>query len=240
MLSIDLHSHSLFSSCGLHTCIEMLNHAKKLGMTALAITDHGLTLGGRLNSNFYERLNDPVPGIRLLKGVECNLLDEPGAVDCPKQFLAHMDIVLLGIHHNIQRGLGKAKYTEMLLRAIEENPFLDILAHLNVAHYEVDFESVVRAAMDRGILIEINNSKCLPGRSSLENTESLILTCKKLNCSVVVSSDAHAINEIGQDRMIRPILEELDFPQELILNRNPESVDDFIESRRKHKQIVMI
>ena len=239
MLSIDLHSHSLFSSCGLHTCVEMLNHAKKLGMTALAITDHGLSLGGRLNSNFFERLNDPVPGIRLLKGVECNLLEEPGAIDCPKQFLPYMDIVLLGIHHNIQKGLGKAVYTEMLLRAIEENPFLDVLAHLNVAHYDVDFESVVRAAMDHGILIEINNSKCLPRRSSPEAIQQLILTCKKLMCPVIVSSDAHALNEIGQDRMIRPILKDLDFPQELILNRDPESVYAFIESRRKHKQMTI-
>ena len=239
MLSIDLHSHSLFSSCGLHTCIEMLNHAKKLGMAALAITDHGLSLGGRLNSNFYERLKDPVPGIRLLKGVECNLLEEQGDIDCPKQFLPYMDIVLLGIHHNIQKGLGKAVYTEMLLRAIEENPFLDVLAHLNVAHYDVDFESIVRAAMDRGILIELNNSKCLPRRSSPEVIQQLILTCKKLMCSVIVSSDAHALNEIGQDGMIWPILEDLDFPQELILNRDPESVYAFIESRRKHKQITV-
>jgi len=239
MLSIDLHSHSLFSSCGLHTCVEMLNHAKKLGMTDLAITDHGLSLGGRLNSNFFERLDDPVPGIRLLKGVECNLLEEPGAIDCPKQFLPYMDIVLLGIHHNTQKGLGKAVYTEMLLRAIEENPFLDVLAHLNVAHYDVDFESVVQAAMARGMVIEINNSKCLPRRSSPEATQQLILTCKKLMCPVIVSSDAHALNEIGQDHMIRPILKDLDFPQELILNCNPESVYAFIESRRKNKQITM-
>ncbi|HIJ55076.1 MAG TPA: PHP domain-containing protein [Deltaproteobacteria bacterium] len=239
MLSIDLHSHSLFSSCGLHTCVEMLNHAKKLGMTALAITDHGLTLDGRLNSSFFERLNDPVPGIRLLKGVECNLLEEPGAIDCPKQFLPYMDIVLLGIHHNIQRGLGKAVYTEMLLQAIEENSFLDVLAHLNVAHYDVDFESVARAAMARGMVIEINNSKCLPRKSSPEAIQQLILTCKKLLCPVIISSDAHALNEIGQDRMIRPILEDLDFPQELILNREPEPVYAFIETRRKNKQITI-
>jgi hypothetical protein len=56
-------------------------------------------------------------------------------------------------------------------------------------------------------------------------------------CSVIVSSDAHALNEIGQDCMIRPILEDLDFPQELILNRDPELVYSFIESRRKNKQI---
>ena len=150
-----------------------------------------------------------------------------------------MDIVLLGIHHNIQKGPGKAKYTEMLLRAIEENPYIDVLAHLNVVHYDVDFDAVIRSAMDHGILIEINNSKCLPRRSSPEAIRQLILTCEKLMCPVIVSSDAHAINEIGQDHMIRPILEDMDFPQELILNRNPESMYDFIESRRKYKQVAV-
>ena len=206
-------------------------------MEALAITDHGLALGGRLNSNFYERLNDPVPGIRLVKGIECNLLEAPGATDCPKKFLPYMDIVLLGIHHNIPKDFGKAKYTEMLLLAIEENPYIDVLSHLNVAHYAVDFEPVVRSALDHGMLIEINNSKCLPGRSSPEITRQLILTCKKRLCPVVVSSDAHALNEIGQDRMIRPILEDLDFPEDLILNRNPDRVYAFIEDRRTHKQL---
>ena len=239
MLSVDLHSHSLFSTCGLHTCVEMLVHAKKRGMAALAITDHGLALGGRLNSNFYERLVDPVPGIRLIKGVECNLLEAQGTTDCPKQFLPYMDIVLLGIHHNIPRGFGKTKYTEMLLQAIEENPFIDVLAHLNVAHYDVDFESVVRTALDHGMLIEINNSKCLPGRSSPETTRQLILTCKKQQCPVIVSSDAHALNEIGRDHLIRPILDDLDFPEELILNRDPDPVYAFIENRRMLKQLTI-
>jgi len=240
MLSIDLHSHSLFSNCGIHTCIEMLKHANNQGMTALAITDHGLTLGGRLNNNFYERLVDPIPGIRLLKGIECNLLETPGAIDCPKQYLPYMDIVLLGIHNNLERNLGKTTYTDMLLQAMEENPFVDILAHLNVAHYEVDFKVVARTAMRHGMAIEINNSKCLPRRSSPQATEALILTCRDLGCPVVVSSDAHALNEIGQDGLIRPILESFDFPEALILNRNPEIIYNFIEQRRKHKVISIV
>lgn len=240
MLSVDLHSHSLFSSCGLHTCLEMLNHAKKRGMTALAITDHGLTLGGRLNSNFFERLNDPVSGVRLLKGVECNLLDQSGNIDCPRQYLPYMDIVLVGIHHNVQKGLGKSEYTDMMLRAIEKNPFIDVLAHLNVAHYEVDFEPVVRSAMSRDMVVEINNSKCLPRRSTPEATQQLILTCKRLMCPVVVSSDAHALNEIGGDNMIRPIIDDLAFPQELILNRDPDNVYAFIERRRNNKRVSLL
>ena len=64
MIEVDLHSHTHFSNCGLHSCLEMLEAARAKGMKGLAITDHGLSLGGRLNSIFFERLKDPVPGIR--------------------------------------------------------------------------------------------------------------------------------------------------------------------------------
>ena len=52
MLEIDLHVHSIFSHCGLHTVLELINQARATGMKGLAITDHGLTMGGRLNDVF--------------------------------------------------------------------------------------------------------------------------------------------------------------------------------------------
>ena len=238
MLTVDLHSHSLFSTCGLHTALEMLTRAKALKLKAFAITDHGLTLKGCLNSIFFKRLMDPVPGIRLLKGVECNLLETPGNIDCPTEFLPDMDVVLLGIHHNIQKGLGQSRYTEMLLAAMEKNPYVDIIAHPNVLGYEVEFEPVAKAAIGYGMALELNNSKSALGKTSPKATQELILACKRLECPVVVSSDAHAINEIGQDTAIRPILENLKFPEDLIVNKDKSSAIAFIEKRRQLKQCI--
>jgi len=236
MLKVDFHSHSLFSLCGCHTIVEMLTKAKALNMIALAITDHGLTVGGRLNGIFYKRLMDPVAGIRLLKGVECNVLDASGSIDCPSEFLPFMDVVLLGIHHNIKKGLGKDRYTEMLIAAMENNRFVDIIAHPNVLEYEVEFEPVAKAALNYGMALELNNSKSVLGRTSPHATRELIFTCKRLECPVVISSDAHAVDEIGQDGAIRSILKELDFPMDLIINKDEASAIAFIEERRKLKQ----
>ena len=47
-LKADLHSHSLYSNCGMHTVMELLNHARDIGLSVLAITDHGSASGGRL------------------------------------------------------------------------------------------------------------------------------------------------------------------------------------------------
>jgi len=55
VLKVDLHSHSLFSNCGLHTVLEMLTAAKNAGLKALAITDHGTALEGRISSPFFDR-----------------------------------------------------------------------------------------------------------------------------------------------------------------------------------------
>lgn len=104
MLQVDLHSHTLFSRCGLHTILEMLNQARALGLEALAITDHGLTLGGHLNGPFFDRLQDPVPGVKLLKGVECNVLNDGGHIDLPMQWIQHLDVVLVGLHPNLKEG----------------------------------------------------------------------------------------------------------------------------------------
>ena len=49
MLDVDFHIHSLFSNCGLHTYLELLTKAKELGLKAIAITDHGPRLNGRIS-----------------------------------------------------------------------------------------------------------------------------------------------------------------------------------------------
>ena len=41
MLEADLHVHSLFSACGLHTLLELLEHGHAIGLKAMAVTDHG-------------------------------------------------------------------------------------------------------------------------------------------------------------------------------------------------------
>lgn len=240
MIEVDLHTHSLFSSCGLHTTIEMLEKGKALGMKGLAITDHGPALGGRLSSVFFTRLEDPVPGIRLLKGVECNLLEEPGRIDCPQSFLPHMDVVLLGIHSNTDAGLGKARLTQMLLQAIKNNQYVDAIAHLDSAPCEIDYGPIVREALKCDMVVEINNSKSRPGVASPEATQELIAVCKKLECPIVVSSDAHALNEVGRDDLVRPLLERARFPVNLIVNRDAQAAFRFVEANRRKRQMAAI
>jgi putative hydrolase len=236
MLQVDFHSHTLFSRCGLHTAVEMLTYAKSLGLKGLAITDHGPELKGHLTSVFFERLRDPVPGIRLLKGTEANLTLREGVIDTPAWLPQWADIVLVGIHDHLPRDLGSEKYTSMLLSAMRMNPCIDIIAHPDDEIFAIDIEAVAREAKNLGIALELNNSKALYHRIKPEATERMLATCKRIGCPIAVDSDAHALHEIGRDDEARELLRRTDFPESLIVNRNAESAFAFVESRKERKK----
>jgi putative hydrolase len=235
MIVVDLHSHSLFSGCGVHTVVELLTRARERGLAALAVTDHGPAVGGRLNSVFFERLHEPVPGIRLLKGVESNLGPRPGTTDFPLEYVRHCDVALLGIHSNTPRGLAPEQYTDLLLSALEANLFLDIVTHANSAEYPVASARLARGVRDLGRALELNNSKVALSRVEEGVTEALIRACMSEGCPVVVSSDAHTLDEVGSDAAIRGFMSRLAFPEELVVNRTAESAFAFIEGRRSSK-----
>ncbi len=237
MLEVDLHVHTHFSNCGLHSILEMLGYAREIGVKTLAITDHGSAVGGRVSNVFYHRFENVFSDIKLFKGIELNLVGQDGKTDMPMAQLKNMDIVLLGIHANTKRGLGVKKNTEMLIKAIEENPFIDIISHPNSRDYPLDYSLLAKAAKQHGIVLELNNSKTLLKSVDDEITRSLIRACIENECQMVVNSDAHAITELGRDESVRPFLEELNFPDELLLNRNPEAVDEFVSRRKKNKLV---
>ncbi len=237
MLTVDFHVHTFFSHCGIHTHLEMLKRGKELGMDAVAITDHGPELEARSTGPFWDRLNVPVEGIRLLKGMECNLSNDRGDIDLQKKYLPYMDIVLLGLHPNTEKGLGEAVYTDMLIAAIEKNPTIDIITHPNDASYPVEFQRLALAAKRNGIALELNNSKTLLQRIGDEVTSQLIRVCKDVECRMAICSDAHAIEELGRDDSVRPLLEQEKFPSELIINDTTQKAYAFLERRRMRKKI---
>jgi putative hydrolase len=236
MLSVDFHSHTIFSPCGVHTVLELLREAQRLGMAGLAVTDHGSFVGGKANSVFYERLHDPVPGIKFLKGLECNPHPVTHETDCPLKFLSFMDLVLLGLHDNVPGKLGREAYTDLLIRTLEKNVYVDVVTHPNSAIFPVEYERLAAAATRLDVALEMNNSKVRMRRVADEETEAFILACKKTGCTVALGSDAHALHELGDDEQIRMLMKKHDFPEERIVNRDAAAAFAFIERRRERKR----
>lgn len=237
MIPVDFHSHSLFSGCGVHTVMELLNEACRLGMKGLAVTDHGRFIGGKANSVFFERLSaDELPGVRLLKGIEANADPKTHLTDVNPKFLPMMDVVLLGLHDNVPADLAREDYTALMIRTLEKNPFVDIVTHLNSPTFPVDYDLVTEAAVRLGVVVEMNNAKCLLKRTPDEEAEKLIEACLKRECRVAVNSDAHCLHELGRDEEIRTLLARHRYPEELIVNRTAEAAFAFVEERRALKK----
>ncbi len=239
MLEVDFHSHTHFSQCGLHSVIEMLTAAKKLGLTALALTDHGPVLKSTTPSTFFDRLFDPVPGIRLIKGMECNIAGENGEIDFPMRYLQWVDIVLLGLHPHLPKKQTVAHNTGLLIRALEKNAFVDIVTHPEDVEYPVDFKELALFAKEHGVALECNNSKILNNRVSKELMMEYLAVCNSVGCLIAINSDAHAIGEIGLDNSVRPLLQTVGFPENRIVNQTANSAFEFMEKRKAIKKRIL-
>ncbi len=235
MLEVDFHTHTHFSNCGLNSHLEMLKAAHARGIKGLAITDHGPLMNGRVCSTFFERFENPVKDVRLLKGMECNLRDAYGAIDFPEQLLPYVDVVLLGLHPNSPRNMGREVYTCALIAAMEQNPWIDIITHPNDPAYPVDYDLLSSAARRAGVALELNNSKVAMRRTCVDSALSIIRACIRTGCSLVVNSDAHSVNELGNDQAVRPLLKRECFPARLLVNDTVEKAFALIDGRKDRK-----
>lgn len=67
----------------------------------------------------------------------------------------------------------------------------------------------------------------LPKRRK-ENDLKMLELCKEYAVPVIMGSDAHFDTLIGEFSMARELLEEVDFPEELVLNRSVEALQGHV------------
>ena len=73
------------------------------------------------------------------------------------------------------------------------------------------------------MLLEVNNSSLLPTSyrgNPRESYEKMLAYCKEYQVPVIMDSDAHADNAVGNHSEAVNVLESVDFPEELIVNRS--------------------
>ena len=101
----DLHMHTTATD-GRATLEEMVAAARHRGLAYIAITDHskrvsmanGLDERGAGTMGPDRRLNATLTGLRVLKGVEVDIL-ERGGLDLPTMCLAEADWVVASVHY---------------------------------------------------------------------------------------------------------------------------------------------
>lgn len=239
ILSADYHTHTPYSH-GKNTVLENTRAAKKLGLKQIAITDHGfnhLLFGlkrkklGELRAECIEA--EKLTGIRVLMGMESNLISRGGDTDMKESDLPFFDIYLCGIHevlkykkfsdmYNIMmKNYAAYKFgkkpsekvientTKAYINAIKKNP-IDILTHINYKCY-CDIEEVAKCCADYGTYIEINTKK---RHVSAEELNLMASTGVKF----VIDSDAHSSDRVGDTKIAEELLREAEIPLESIDN----------------------
>ena len=222
----DLHVHTKASD-GHGSIRDMALAASARGLRYLAITEHSrrLRLAHGLDPRRLElqideidRLNAELTGIRVLKGIEVDILAD-GTLDLPDSVLSRLDLVVGAVHSDFQ--LSRERQTERILKAFE-HPHFHILAHPTGRlierrdPYDVDMLRIIRKAKERGRFLELNAH---PERLDLLDTHCRM--AKDEGVLVCISSDAHSTLDfehlrygIGQAR--RGWLEKAD-----VLNARP-------------------
>ena len=198
----DLHMHTTVTD-GRASLEEMVEAAKKRGYSYIAITDHSKRVtmargldGTRLRKHWknIDKLADKVKGITLLKGVEMDILED-GAMDLPDDVLKEADWVVASIHYG--QNQPREKITQRLLNAIK-NPYVSVIGHPTGRligkrkGYEIDLETVMKAAADHGCMLELNSQ---PSRLDLDDVA--LIAAKEHGIPIVVNTDAHAVEELA-------------------------------------------
>jgi len=216
----DLHAHTNATD-GQDSLRAMAEAAKEIGYEYLAITDHSKRMAiahgldaKRLRRQLaaIDRLNDELNGIRVLKGVEVDILAN-GALDLSDAVLKQLDLTVCAIHSGF--GLSRVEQTERIIRAMD-NPYFNILAHptgrlINQRDaYDIDMEKVMEAALERGCHLELNAH---PERLDLDDVHCRM--AKEMGLELAISTDAHTTQDLdhmrfGVDQGRRGWLEPMD------------------------------
>jgi DNA polymerase (family 10) len=193
----DLQVHTNWTD-GANSIKEMAEEAKRVGLEYIAIADHtkSLAMTGGLDEKMImkqmeeiDKVNRQVEGIKVLKGVEVNILKD-GSLDIDDTILAKLDVVGASVHTYFN--MSKDEMTKRIIKAMN-NPHVDIIVHPTGRviqkrdAYEVDIDKIIEVAKDTGTLLDIDS---YPDRLDLRDEH--IRKAVETGAKLAITSDAHS------------------------------------------------
>lgn len=238
-VTVDYHTHTRYSH-GKSTILENAIEAKNKGLKQIAITDHSY---GHWNFGIKSKQLNKMraecesatkqTGVKVLLGVECNILGVSGKLDLKQSDALKFDVLLAGIHKFIRYDklyewkkllfnnllvskLGVKPSKELIERntmvyinAIKNNP-IDILAH---PCYDITVNAVeiAKCCRDYGTLFEIDARKT---QLSDDEWTSVFNT----GANFIISSDAHVAKNVGNFENALSLVKRLNLNENQIVN----------------------
>ena len=233
-MNADYHTHTIYSD-GIGTIEDNVKQAVKLGLRAIGITDHGFNhfMHGVKREKIsemraeIERLRKVYPQIKILLGIEANLLNLNGELDMTEEDFANFDYCIFGIHyftygkgvkgsfkfnmHNLLKPTKKyiEKVTDSYIKAIERYP-VKVVVHPNYVT-PVNVKRLAEVCAKKGVLIEFNGKRTT---FTPEQAQELINSKAKF----IIGSDAHNPERIAECSVPREFIEKYNIPLDRIVN----------------------
>lgn len=235
---LDVHTHTLMCGHAYNTMMEMVHAAQEKGLEVYGITEHAPKMPGTCYDFYFHNLkvvNRQQGDLELLLGAELNILDEKGTVDLEDIHLKEMDVTVASLHTPCIVPGSREWNTQCIIETMK-NPYINIIGHPDDSRYPLDLEAVVQAAKETHTLLEINNSSLNPKGHRLntrENDIEILKLCKKYHTPIIMGSDAHYFEDILNHKRIFPLLEETQFPEELVVNVEKERLYAYINKYRQ-------
>lgn len=235
----DWHTHTSYSD-GRATPEEMVAAAARRGLAEVAITDHGprgMFIGVRDAETYLEikklagKLGEKY-GVRVLVGAEANVTGLDGGLDVPREITGELDILIAGLHPQVWcrplretltwilpnqvgryisrvRDSMRSANTTALVAAVHKNP-LTFVSHPGLM-MAVDLDEVARACAATGCAMEINTGHHY-------DRDGVVQAALRWGARLVVNSDAHFPETVGDLAAGAALLDKYSVPPELVLN----------------------
>ena len=233
----DLHTHTCVSHHAFSTLREMAEGARDAGLCAIAITDHGPVMEDGAHPWHFSNLSvipQVLNGVSIIRGAELNIMPPLGGIDpLPLHILKSLDWVIASFHEPVFRPSKREIHTEAL-ENILKNPYVHCLGHLGDPRFDFDHEAIISQCNTYGKIVEINNNSVVVRRGSAENCADILRLCKQYEVPIVVNTDSHIQYTVGDFSRALTLLEQIDFPEHLVLNANCERLSDWF---RKHRNL---
>lgn len=234
MYPVDLHMHTVASTHAYSNLHDYIATAKNKGIKLFAITDHGPDMADAphhwhfINMRIWPRVVD---GVGILRGIEANIKNTAGEIDCTGPMLDSLDLIIAGFHEPVFPPQTKEIHTEAMIAAMASGN-VHIISHPGNPKFPVDIKAIAEAAARYDVALEINNSSFIHSRKgSEENCRAIAGAVRDAGGRVALGSDSHTAFTLGDfDEALR-VLNEVQFPEERILNVSPRRLLGFLESR---------
>lgn len=231
----DLHTHSIASVHAYSTVTEMAQEAHDTGLYAFALTDHGISMHGTPHPYYFMNLG-AIPrvfkGVRIIKGIEANIVDSKGTLDADDSILSNLEFVIASLHMPTYKDAVNVDACTEAYMNMAKNPYVNMIAHSGSPYFKYDYRTVIKEFAHRGKLIEINNASIKHKADFVPNCIEIAKLCKEYSCKVSVDTDAHFTTQLGRANEALRMLEEIDFPEELVVNASVGNMQEYMREAK--------